>query len=161
MKRTAAFSIIFLMISFLTVNGQNIRLISASDLESRLTNGKDTTFVVNFWATWCVPCLRELPNFEKLQAEFAGQKLKVILLSIDNKSKANSAVATFVRKRKLKNEVLVADEQKPQDYISKLEKSWTGSLPATLIVNKARNKRLFFEKEFSYPDLLNEYKLLN
>ena len=140
---------------------RKLRLIKAEELEKRLSNGKDTTFIINFWATWCRPCLKELPNFEKLQAEFPGQKLKVILLSVDNKSKANSSVSTFVRKQKLKNEVLVANEVKPKDYISKIDKSWTGSLPATLMVNKQKGKRRFFEKAFSYSDLLKEYQSMN
>lgn len=136
---------------------QNIRLLTANQLENRLSAGKDTTFVINFWATWCVPCLKELPNFEKLQQEFSEGKLKVILLSIDKKSKANSAVASFVRRQKLKNEVFVADEQRPQEYIKKIDKAWAGSLPATLMVNQLRNQRKFFEKEFTYSELLREY----
>ncbi|MHB1177104.1 MAG: TlpA disulfide reductase family protein [Daejeonella sp.] len=153
------YMITFQSVFCVAVKGQNIPLLDANQLENRLSAGKDTTFVINFWATWCMPCLKELPNFEKLQQEFSGQKLKVILLSIDHRSKANSAVASFVRRQNLKNEVFVANEQKPQEYIKKIDNTWAGSLPATLIVNRSKDKRNFFEKEFTYSELLKEYNL--
>ena len=108
-----------------------------------------------------MPCVKELPGFERLQREFAGQKLKVILLSVDNRSKANSAVPAFIRKHKLTNEVFVGNEQKPQDFIYKIDRSWTGSLPATLIVNKSKNISQFYEKQFTYPELVKAYQLIN
>lgn len=151
----------FLLFYALGSKAQHIPLISLQELETRLNNGKDSTFVINFWATWCVPCVKELPGFEKLQHEFTGQKLKVILLSLDNRSKANSAVAAFIRKHKLTNEVFVATEQKPQDFIYKIEGSWKGSLPATMIVNRSKNIRQFYEQQFTYPQLVKTYQLIN
>jgi thiol-disulfide isomerase/thioredoxin len=154
--------LIFILILFFSLNAeaQNIRLITSNELEKRLNDGKDSTFVINFWATWCVPCVKELPGFEKLQREFAGEKLKVLLVSVDNKSKANSAVVAFIKKHKLSNEVFVADEQKPVNYIYKIDKLWKGTLPATLMVNKSKNVRQFYEHQFTYNELVKAYQLI-
>ncbi len=45
---------------------QRVDLISISELNQRMENGGDTTYIVNFWATWCGPCMKELPNFDQL-----------------------------------------------------------------------------------------------
>jgi thiol-disulfide isomerase/thioredoxin len=149
---------LLLIISF-GLSAQDIPLMTIDQLGSRLNNGKDTTFVINFWATWCVPCRKEIPHFERLQREVKNTKVKVILLSLDNVSKANSAVKAYVKKQKLNNEVFVLNEPQKPPYFAKIEASWKGSLPATLMVNKAYNKRIFYENEFSWPGLSQQYNL--
>jgi thiol-disulfide isomerase/thioredoxin len=59
------FFIICLSLITYSVNAQ-VKLLKLDDLDKRIANGKDTTYVINFWATWCSPCVAELPNFEKL-----------------------------------------------------------------------------------------------
>lgn len=129
-------------------------------MEQRFSNGKDTVYIVNFWATWCAPCVAELPYFEKLQSMYKEQPLKILLVSLDFKSKLKSAVEPFVRKTKLQNEVFLLNERKPQEYIDRISKEWTGAIPATLFVN--RNKKLynFYEKEFSFEELIDTYQSL-
>ncbi|WP_199141895.1 TlpA disulfide reductase family protein, partial [Pedobacter sp. ASV12] len=87
-----------------------VKLLSLNELEQRMAQGKDTTYVVNFWATWCGPCVEELPNFEKLQQQHQNQPLKVLLVSLDFKSKLQKEVVPFVQKNKIKSEVYVIKE---------------------------------------------------
>ena len=58
----------------------------------------DTTYIFNFWATYCVPCIKELPHFEQIGKDFADQKVKVILISMDFKSKITTQVIPFIKK---------------------------------------------------------------
>ncbi len=145
--------LIMCMMLTLSASAQGVKLITVNQLESRLKAGKDTTFVVNFWATWCGPCIEELPHFERLQAENKGKKVKVLLVSADSKSKLESAVKPFVKKRGLKNEVFLLNEKSQQEYIDRISKEWSGALPATLLVNTAARVRKFYEKEFTYTEL--------
>ncbi|MFD0941214.1 TlpA disulfide reductase family protein [Pedobacter boryungensis] len=142
--------ILFLLTLTFSVNAQ-VKLISLNELQQRFTKGKDTTYVVNFWATWCGPCVKELPHFENLKTEYFKKPVKVILLSMDFKSKLNSAVIPFVKKHKLKSEVYVINEPNQQTFISNVDKKWSGALPSTLIVKN--NMRSFFEKEFTNIEL--------
>ena len=139
-----------------TVFAQHVQLIKLDEINKRIGSGGDTVYIINFWATWCVPCLEELHHFEKLSSQYKSNKLKVMLVSMDFRSKLESAVVPFVRKKTLKNEVFLFDETNQQEYIDRIDPSWSGALPATLIIHK--NRRRFFEKEFSYQELLSEYK---
>lgn len=141
---------LFLTIAFYTSNAQ-VKLLTIDELNHRIEKGKDTVYVVNFWATWCAPCVAELPNFEKLRLANIKKPVKVLLVSLDFKSKLNKAVIPFVETHKLGSEVFLLNESNQQEYIQRIDKKWSGGIPATLFVYK--NKRQFFEKEFSEEEL--------
>lgn len=149
----------YLFFFLITSSGftQKVELLRVDSLNERIKQGKDTTYIVNFWATWCAPCIKELPHFEKLQQEKRGEKLKILLVSLDFKSRLDKSVVPFVKERGLKNEIFLLDETDQQVYIDRIDKSWSGSIPATLFVKG--KKRKFLEKEFTYPALLTEYKI--
>jgi thiol-disulfide isomerase/thioredoxin len=146
------------MITGLTASAQSktVKLISYPQLEKRISN-PDTVYVVNFWATWCGPCVAELPNFDKLQQTYKGKPLKVLLLSMDFKSKLNE-VKTFAGKNKIVSEVYLADKPSEQAFIDQIDKNWSGALPGTMIVNTKRHIRQFYEKEFTYDELNKLYQ---
>jgi thiol-disulfide isomerase/thioredoxin len=143
---------LFLVFGFISANAQ-VKLLSYDELQRRLESGKDTTYVVNFWATWCGPCVEELPHFEKLQKENINKPVKVILMSMDFKSKLKSDVIPFVKKHQLKTEVYVVNASDQQSFIEAVEKKWSGALPATLFLNTQKNVRTFYEKTFTYEEL--------
>ncbi|CAD0007749.1 TlpA family protein disulfide reductase [Flavobacterium chungangense] len=150
---------VFLFLVFSgTLYSQNVKLITIDQLNERIKTGKDSTYVVNFWATWCAPCIKELPHFEKLGAEYRSDKLVVLLISVDFKSKLSSAVEPFVKRKNLKNEVFLLNESSPQEYIDRIDPAWSGSIPATIFIKG--DKRKFVESEFTYEQLLTEYKKL-
>lgn len=150
----------FLLLLLFSIKGynQNVKLLNINELNERIKNGKDSTYVVNFWATWCAPCIKELPHFEKLGAEHKSEKLAVLLVSLDFKSKLQSNVIPFVKRKNLKNEVFLLNESNPQEFIDRIDPSWSGSIPATLFIKN--DKRKFVESEFTYEQLLTEYKKL-
>lgn len=150
---------LFFVFSFFMVNAQ-VKLLTLNDLDKRLTKGKDTTYVINFWATWCGPCVEELPHFEKINKGSAKQPVKVILVSLDFKSKLKTAVIPFVEKNKLSSEVYVINEPDQQVFIERVDKGWSGAIPATLFVHTNKKIRQFYEKEFSYNELIETLEKL-
>ncbi|MFH7018387.1 redoxin domain-containing protein [Flavobacterium sp. FlaQc-47] len=151
------YSFLFFAISIAGYS-QNVKLINIDQLNERIRNGKDSTYVVNFWATWCAPCIKELPHFEKLNAEYKSEKLAVVLISVDFKSKLTSAVIPFVKRKNMKSQVFLLNESNPQEYIDRIDKGWSGSIPATIFIKG--DKRNFIESELTYEQLLTEYKKL-
>jgi thiol-disulfide isomerase/thioredoxin len=149
--------LIILIFSFsFAANCQQVLPVKTADLMSRVHNNSDTVYIVNFWATWCGPCVKELPAFEQLNNKFKNAPLKIILVSVDFRSLLEKKVVPFVRQKKMKAEVVLLDEKDQQAYINQTDSSWSGAIPATLIVKG--NKRKFAEHEFTYAELLQEYQ---
>lgn len=139
-----------------TGSPQKVSLLKLDELESRTKAGGDTTFIINFWATWCAPCIEELPNFEKLHTNYKTGKLAILLVSVDFKSQLNRQLIPFVKKHALKNDVYLLDEDDQQAYINRIDSSWSGAIPASLFIRG--NKRKFIERQLSYKALLNEFQ---
>jgi len=132
---------------------QDIPFIKAGQIDQWKNAETDTVYVLNFWATWCAPCVEELPLFEKLNKAYAGQKVQVVLISTDFKRNVESGVKPFVRDKKLESRVVFMDESNPNNYINAVDSSWSGALPATLIWSKRTQFSQFFEKKLSYEEL--------
>lgn len=123
-------------------------------LEYFLKKKNDTTYVVNFWATWCVPCVQELPHFEKLNAEYKAEKVKVLLVSLDMHKMVESKLIPFIKDKNLKSDVVLLRDPDANSWIAKVDKSWSGAIPATIIYKG--NDRKFYEKAFTYEELKKE-----
>ncbi|APG64943.1 thioredoxin [Tenacibaculum todarodis] len=114
----------------------------------------DKVYVVNFWATWCAPCVKELPAFEKIKSEYATKNVEVLLVSLDFPKQVDKRLIPFIEKNKIQSKVVLLDDNDEQRWISEIDKDWSGALPATLIYSK--NKRTFYEQSFDYNTLQNE-----
>lgn len=127
-----------------------------SNLDYFLKRNNDTTYVVNFWATWCVPCVEELPNFEKLNKLYRDRYVKVLLVSIDFPKMAESKLLPFIKEKDLKSEVVLLNDPDANSWINKVDSTWSGAIPATVIFK--RDKRQFYEKAFTFEELDTEVK---
>jgi Thiol-disulfide isomerase and thioredoxins len=130
--------------------------IKKEELQKILSVKNDTTYVVNFWATWCAPCIKELPHFVKLQDEYKDRAVKVILVSLDFESQLQKRVIPFLKQRNIELSTFLLAENNPNSFIDSVDPSWSGAIPATVIFNK--NKRMFYEQDFSYAELEDALK---
>lgn len=125
---------------------------SFDDLQPVYSSGQDTTFVINFWATWCKPCVRELPYFEEAFEAYRGQPVRIILVSLDFPNQIESRLIPFIRDKGLRSDVVVLTDPDANAWIPKISEEWSGAIPATLVVNGAN--RVFREGDFeSLADL--------
>lgn len=147
---------VFSLIIHYALLSQNISIIKITDLENRIRNNSDTTYIVNFWATWCVPCVKELPDFDSINSAYINKKVKIILVSLDFKEDLKSKLIPFVTLKKIKSEVILLDETNANYFIPKISNDWSGAIPATLIINNQKNMNLFFEKKLNYNFLKTE-----
>ncbi len=128
-----------------------IPVLNFEQFEKYLQIEDDNIHVVNFWATWCAPCVKELPYFEAVNAEYKDKNVKVLLVSLDfNLKKLNS----FLAKNELKSEKVLLDDPDQNAWIPKVSEDWSGAIPATVIYGKG--KRKFYEHSFTKAELESE-----
>lgn len=149
----------FLLSGPLVAHGQEAKIIKLGDLENIMTSQSEGTIIINFWATWCAPCVKELPVFEKLN-DANDPGIALYLINLDYADKINR-VNTFLSRKKMRSTVLLLDEIDYNNWIEKVDKDWGGAIPATLILNAATGKRKFVDRELNESelnDLINEVK---
>ena len=153
--------LIFLMFfAFFSVcfsKAQTVKVIKYPDLAKTIEQDNGKLKIINFWATWCRPCVSELPQFEALLSKYGSEKIEIILVSFDFVEELEKRVIPFVNKKNIKSEVVLLDETDYNSFIDKIDPSWSGAIPATLILDYRNDKRIFLEKEFKEGELEKSY----
>lgn len=129
-----------------------------AELKPLLHVQDDKIYVVNFWATWCAPCVKELPYFERINKEYKDKNVEVLLVSLDFPKKVTSKLIPFINKKNVESKVVLLDDKNEQFWIGDISEKWSGALPATLIYNK--DKREFFAEPITYEILKNTIQSL-
>lgn len=109
--------------------------------------------VINFWATWCRPCVKELPYFEKARAKYAAQGVDFTLISLDFAEKLEKSVVPFVQKNDLKSNVWLLDDVDYNSWINKVDPEWGGEIPMTVIIDPSKGIKQTYPRELSYEEL--------
>lgn len=125
-------------------------------LEPLINKKDDKIHVVNFWATWCAPCVKELPYFEVVNEKYQDKNVEVLLVSLDFPKNYDSKLKPFMSKHKLQSKVVAFDDTDQNRWIPAINENWSGAIPATIIYNN--EKRLFYERSFTQEELENELK---
>lgn len=115
------------------------------ELEKRWLKNNDTVYLVNYWATWCKPCVEELPYFIELEEQMKNEKFSMILVSLDFSSQIESRVIPFLTEHNISSQVIVLDD-KANYWINKVNKNWDGDIPVTQVIKNG-------EKEFHNSSL--------
>jgi thiol-disulfide isomerase/thioredoxin len=123
-----------------------------ADLEPLFHQKNDTTYVINFWATWCIPCVSELPFFEKLNTTSQGKPVKVILVSMDFPKQLESKLLPFLQEHNLKAQVIALADMDYNSWIDKVSEKWDGAIPFTLIYNQ-RHREIKLGEMDNYEEL--------
>ncbi len=133
--------------------GKSIKVVDFKDFEKLLSKKNDTLYVINFWATWCSPCVEELPYFLAAHQKYSKNKFRLILVSLDFENQLNSRLLPFVHKNNISCEVLLLRQDRSHVWIPKVNKNWSGSIPATLFISNG--KHTFHEGQLSKEQLTN------
>jgi len=139
--------IVFLIaFSFLIFNAfsQEIKVVKIEDLKKIYNNPNDTTYVVNFFASWCGPCIMEIPVLNKFYDDNKNTTTQLIYVSLDN-AQYLKKLPKLVSKMKMQAPVYLLNESSDFSWLPYIDKRWQGSIPATMIVNSKRNVKAFFE----------------
>ena len=134
-------------------SGQKVQQIKVADLERILNNKDNNLYVINFWATWCAPCVAELPAFVTVSGDYEKSGVKFVFVSLDFPSRIDKQLIPFLQKNKIDHEVSVMMETDANLWIDKVDPSWEGNIPSTLFLNNQKKIRHF------YPEPLDEKEL--
>ncbi len=114
----------------------------------------DTTYVINFWATWCRPCVQELPLFDSLTSSFQDKPLKVLLVSLDLVDSSAVKLKAFIKKKEIQSEVVVLTDGNSNYWIDLIDPNWSGAIPYTIMIHN--EKKSFHEKQYHNLSELKE-----
>jgi len=150
-------SFLFLILLFAggSVFSQEIKAVKITDVEKFIAESK-TPLIVNVWATWCGPCLEELPYFQKEVKEHSKDSMQLLLVSLDFKEAFPKDIKKFVDKKKIRTPVVWLDETDADYFCPRLDPKWSGAIPATLFINNKTGYRKFYEGKISHEGLKKE-----
>lgn len=135
------------------IHAQEVKKINAEELAAFIHHTTDTVYVLNFWATWCKPCIEEMPVFEKAFDTYKGELVKIILISNDFSKQINTKLKPFILQIGLKNEVWWMNETDPNRWVNKVNLDWEGELPATLVLGGGKRSTQFHAGELNDVEL--------
>ena len=157
MKRLFKLSLLILLSQFTSCSiteTKPIEVVDFDNLYNKIDLSNNTTYVVNFWATWCSPCVKELPHFEYVNEKYSEKNVKVILVSLDFPSQIESKLQPYISKNDIRSKVILLDDPKINKWVPRVSEKWDGGIPATLIVNSSNYS--FYPMPFEKDDLINE-----
>ena len=117
-----------------TLQDLNGKQVSLSDFKGKVV-------ILDFWATWCPPCVKEIPHFIELYEQYKDQGFAIVGISLDRKG--ISVVKSFAQKYRVNYPILMADGQ--------VDKAYGGipGIPTTFVIDSAGNIR---QKYVGYRD---------
>ena len=131
-----------------------------SELEQWIESHPGETLVVNFWATSCPPCIKEMPHFRELQEKYSDEDVKVLLVSLDKEEDLESRVYPFVTKYNITPEVTLLADQYYSAWTDKIDESWYGALPATIIFSGGEKHAFRFGAYSSIAEIEQDFATL-
>jgi thiol-disulfide isomerase/thioredoxin len=141
MKKKIIIIFCFLIAFNFYANSQTIQKVKISDVK-KMIDTSQSPLIVNFWASWCKPCVEEIPWFEKIVSENKNSGIKLLLVSLDFEDDYPKALTNFVKKKEYKSEVVWLNETDANYFCNVINKKWEGNIPASVFVN---NKKQFYE----------------
>ena len=154
MKRLLFF---ILFTGVISVKAQTIPSWKVTKLQDVISKS-DSVLVINFWATFCKPCIEEIPYFEKTVKKFKQQKVKLLLVSLDLKDQYPAKIKAFAKKNKYSSQIVWLNETNADYFCPRVDKAWSGGIPATLIVNPKTGYRKLIEDQLTPVEIETEIK---
>jgi thiol-disulfide isomerase/thioredoxin len=151
----SGFTFLAAVISF----GQEIKSMKIADLEKIIAES-NRPMIVNMWATWCKPCIEELPYFIEETKKHQKDSIQLLLVSLDFKEEFPFGISTFAMKRNITAPIFWLDETNADYFCPRIDKNWSGAIPATLFVNNKTGYKKFIESQLSHDKLKKQISAL-
>jgi len=141
--------------SLTSANAQEIKKWKLQDLEAAIKNSDKPT-IINFWATFCKPCIEELPYFQETAKKYDSAGVQLILVSLDLPQAYPKKISAFAAKNKIKAPIVFLDETNADLFCPRVDPNWSGAIPASLFINNKTGYKKFFEDQLSKEQVEKE-----
>ncbi len=145
-KISKIFILLVTLFSFDQLKAQDIPKWKLTDLEAAMKGTKKPT-IFNFWASFCKPCIEELPYFQELQKKYDSAGVQLILVSLDLPEAYPARIKKFAQKQKITAPVVFFFETNADLFCPAVDSKWSGAIPASLFINNKTGYRKFFEDQ--------------
>ncbi|MDQ6758160.1 MAG: TlpA family protein disulfide reductase [Bacteroidota bacterium] len=157
MKFLKELLLIILFFGIFSAKSQTISSWKVTKLQDYISKS-DSVLVINFWATFCKPCIEEIPYYQTIINKYKDQKVKLLLVSMDLKSEYPDKIKSFAIKSKYTNQIVWLNETNADYFCPKVDKAWMGGIPSTLFVNTKTCYHKFFEQQMKPEEFESELK---
>lgn len=106
------------------------------EMEQVKDSHKGKVLLINFWATWCKPCVKEFPELVKLYDNYKDKGFELIFISVDVPEDVEPKVIPFLKKQNVDFVSYYNKFDKPEELINYIDKNWEGAIPSTYIYDK-------------------------
>lgn len=133
------------------IQGQDVSDIPTVDINELLSetnNSSDTIYIINFWATWCAPCVAEIPEFNKIKTSYKNHPIRVIMANLDFENLREKNILSFLEKNIVTHPSVLLNTPRGDKWINNVHSEWSGAIPATLTICKG--KKNFHEGSLDY-----------
>jgi len=143
------------------IEAQSIPKWKMSVLEEYIKKS-ESPLIISFWATYCIPCIKEIPYFQEMVKKYETNEVKLLLVSLDFEESYPDKIQKFSNKMKFTSPIVWLDEVNADYFCPKIDSKWSGVMPATLFINNKSGYRSFFEESIPQEKFEVEInKLLN
>jgi thiol-disulfide isomerase/thioredoxin len=132
--------------------GQQIRKFKIGDV-IHMMDTSTVPLVVNFWASWCQPCIHEIPWFEKNVASLKDKGVRLVLVSLDFAEDYPTRIAVFAKAHKYQSTIVWLNETNADEFCPMIDKRWEGVIPVSVMVNNKKHYRKFYGEQIPEPKL--------
>ena len=153
---------IFLLVFFaflVMASFAQVKKIKITDLEEHIQKS-DHPMLISFWATWCAPCVEEIPWLQEGVSKFADQKVELVLVSMDFPRDYPAKLEAFIKQRGFKATFYWLDETNADYFCPKVNARWQGGIPANLFVYNKTGYRRFFDRAMTDRQVVPEIKAM-
>ncbi|MDO6431597.1 TlpA disulfide reductase family protein [Flavitalea sp. BT771] len=123
-----------------------------TDLESYIAKA-DHPLIINFWATFCVPCNKEIPYFQSTVEKYKQQGVELVLVSLDLPDYYPARIASFAGKNGYQATIAWLDETDADYFCPRVDKRWSGGIPSSLFINNKTHFRRFYDRQLTEPQV--------
>ncbi|MFI5154844.1 MAG: TlpA disulfide reductase family protein [Chitinophagales bacterium] len=131
---------------------QEIKKINVKDLQAYIQESSHP-LIVNFWATYCVPCIEEIPYFQKAVVNYKDKGIELLLVSLDLPGYFPEKITAFAQDKHFTAPIVWLNETNADYFCPIVDKRWSGGIPSSLFINNKTHFRKFFERQLTEQQL--------